>query len=208
MVHFVRARGLSLAGVVLVMVFISALQAGISYSITVGPLEELESNIVGLLLAALYAVRIAFLLALTALWALNRKHALFRTIIAANTFFTLVLLVDVIVLMRVLGGFEKAAPTLLIDAALMSLSNMLIFRSGTGSLILPASKKTRMRMRRGHSCSRSVRARCRISTRGRLVMRIICSSALLPTLPSARPMRCHLPAPPRCSCCCREPYLP
>jgi hypothetical protein len=127
MVHFIRARGLSLAVVVLVMFFISALQGGISYSVTLGPVKELETNIVGLLLAGLYGVRIAFLLALAALWLLNRKPALFRTIIAANTFFTLVLLVDVIVLMRVLGGFEKAAPTLLIDAALMSLSNMLIF---------------------------------------------------------------------------------
>jgi hypothetical protein len=127
MVHFVRARGLSLAVVVLVMVFVSALQGGISYTVTMGPVKELETNIVGWLLAGLYGVRIAFLLALAALWVLNRKRALFRTIIAANTFFTLVLLVDVIVLMRVLGGFERAAPTLLIDAALMSLSNMLIF---------------------------------------------------------------------------------
>jgi hypothetical protein len=127
MVHFIRTRGLSLAVVVLVMVFISALQAGISYSVALGPVKELESNIVGWLLAGLYAVRMALLLALAALWALNRKHALFRTIIAANTFFSLVLLVDVIVLMRVLGGFDRAAPTLLIDAALMSLSNMLIF---------------------------------------------------------------------------------
>jgi hypothetical protein len=77
--------------------------------------------------AVLYELRIAFLLLLATLWALNRKRALFRTIIAANIYFTLALLVDVIALMRVLGGLQKAAPTLLIDAALMSLSNMLIF---------------------------------------------------------------------------------
>jgi hypothetical protein len=61
------------------------------------------------------------------LWALNRKRALFRAIIAANTYFTLAVLVDVISLMRVLGGLQKAAPSMLIDAALMSLCNMLVF---------------------------------------------------------------------------------
>ena len=77
--------------------------------------------------AGLYALRIALLLLLVMLWALNRKRALFRTIIVANTYFTLALIADVISLMGVLGGLRKAAPTLLIDAALMSFSNMLVF---------------------------------------------------------------------------------
>jgi hypothetical protein len=57
----------------------------------------------------------------------NRKRALFRAIIALNIYFTLALLVDVISLMEVLGGLKNAALSLLIDASLMSLSNMLVF---------------------------------------------------------------------------------
>src|SRR5262245_31647515 len=127
MMHFLRARGLSLAVVVLVMLLIAVLQAGISYSVEVGPLRRLEPAAVRVIEAGIYMVRIAFLALLALLWTLDRKRALFRTIIAANTYFTLALLVDVISLMGVLGGLQKAAPSLLIDAALMSLSNMLIF---------------------------------------------------------------------------------
>jgi hypothetical protein len=127
MIHYLRARGISLAVVVLVMFLVSGLQAGISYSIELGPLREFESTAARVITAGFYALRVALLLLLATLWALNRKHVLFRAIIAANTYFTLALLVDVIVLMKVLGGLQKAAPTLLIDAALMSLSNMLIF---------------------------------------------------------------------------------
>jgi hypothetical protein len=127
MVHFLRARGSSLAVVVLVMFLITALQGGIFYSVELGPLRKLESTALRTIATGLYALRIALLLLLAMLWALNRKRALFRTIIAANTYFTLALLVDVIALMAVLGGLRKAAPSLLIDAALMSVSNMLIF---------------------------------------------------------------------------------
>jgi hypothetical protein len=109
------------------MFVISALQAGISYSIALGQLQELESTAVRIIIAGSYAFRIALLLTLVALWTLGRKHALFRAIIAANTYFTLVLFVDIVALIRVLSGLQKVAPTLLIDAALMSLSNMLIF---------------------------------------------------------------------------------
>jgi hypothetical protein len=126
MVQFVRARGFSLAVVVLVMFFIAALQAGISYSVGQGALRRFESDAFRLLVAGLYALRIVLLLLLAILWALNRKRALFRTIIAANAYFTLGLLVDVISLMRVLGGLREAQ-ALLIDAALMSVSNILIF---------------------------------------------------------------------------------
>ena len=78
-------------------------------------------------MTGLYAVRGVLLLLLAMLWALNRKRALFRMIIAANTYFTLALLLDVITLVQVLGGLREAAQTLLIDAALMSASNMLVF---------------------------------------------------------------------------------
>jgi hypothetical protein len=72
-------------------------------------------------------VRIILLLLLTVLWTLNRRRALFWAIIAANAYFTLGLLVDVVSLMGVLGGLRQAARSLLVDAALMSVSNILIF---------------------------------------------------------------------------------
>jgi hypothetical protein len=130
MKRFFRERGLSLANVVLVMFLITASQAGISYTVEMGPLRKLglfESNASRTIEAGLYSLRIVLLLLLATLWALNRKHALFRTIIFANIYFTLGLLVDVISLMGVLGQLRKEAPSLLLDAALMSLSNMLIF---------------------------------------------------------------------------------
>ena len=126
MILFLRARGHSLAVVVLVMFLIAVLQAGISYSVGQGPLRKFESTAFLVLAAGLYALRIALLVLLVLLWALNRKRALFRTIIAANAYFTLALLLDVISLLQVLGGLREAAKPLLIDAV-MSLSNMFIF---------------------------------------------------------------------------------
>jgi hypothetical protein len=113
--------------VVLVMFLIAGLQAGISYSVGQGPLRKFESSLFIGLIAGLYALRAILLLALAVLWVLKRKRALFRTIIAANVYFTLGLLLDVISLLQVLGGLREAAQALLIDAALMSLSNMFIF---------------------------------------------------------------------------------
>jgi hypothetical protein len=127
LMRFLRARGLSLLVVVLVMFLIAVLQAGISYSVGQGPLRKFESTAFLVLATALYAIRIALLLLLVILWVFNRKRALFRTIVAANTYFTLALLLDVISLLQVLGGLREAAKPLLIDAALMSLSNMFIF---------------------------------------------------------------------------------
>jgi len=125
--HFLRARGLSLAVVVLVMCLVAVLQAGVSYSVERGPLQTVGSTAFRVLVAGLYAGRIGFLLMLALLWVLNRKRALFRVIIAANTYFTLGLILDVISLIQVLGGSRAAAGSLLLDAALMSVSNMLVF---------------------------------------------------------------------------------
>jgi hypothetical protein len=125
--EFIRMRGPSLAVVVLVMLVIAVLQAGVSYSVWQGPLREFESDVFRVVVARLYALRIALLVVLAALWTLNRKRALFRTIIAANVYFTLGLVLDVTSLMRVLGGLQQGAQSLLIDAALLSVSNMLIF---------------------------------------------------------------------------------
>jgi hypothetical protein len=127
MMRFLRARGLSLAIVVLVMFLISTLQGGISWSIEEGPLRRLEPDILRIVVTGFYALRIVLLLVLVTLWMFNRKRALFRMIVAVNAFFTLALFVDVMSLIRVLGGLHEAAEALLIDAALMSASNMLIF---------------------------------------------------------------------------------
>ena len=109
------------------MFLVALLQAGISYSVGQGPLRKFESPTFIVIASVLYALRIALLLLLAILWALKRKRALFRTIIAANAYFTLALLLDVISLLQVLGGLRQAAQSLLIDAMLMSLSNMFIF---------------------------------------------------------------------------------
>ena len=127
MLRFIRARGTSLAVVVIVFFLATALQGAISYSVERGPLWNFSSAAVRGLAAGLYPFRIALVLLLAMMWVLNRKRALFRIIIVANTYFTLVLLIDVIALMAVLGELRNAAPSLLIDAALMSVSNMLIF---------------------------------------------------------------------------------
>jgi hypothetical protein len=109
------------------MFVVAMSQAGISYSVELGPLRRFQSTNLRVVEAGLYALRIAFLLLLAMLWLLNHKRALFRAIIAANTYFTVALLADVMSLMVLLGDLRKAAPTLLIDAALTSVANMLVF---------------------------------------------------------------------------------
>ncbi|MBO9651698.1 MAG: hypothetical protein J7605_24595 [Variovorax sp.] len=125
--NFLHARGTSLGVVVLVMWLVTGLQAGISYSVGEGALSNLEPGAFHVYIPVFFALRIALLLLLALLWLLGRKRVLFLVIIAANAYFTLALLLDVIALMRVLGGLRQAAASLLIDAALMSLSNMFIF---------------------------------------------------------------------------------
>lgn len=127
MIRLLRARGESLAVIVLVMFLISMAQGAISYSVGRGPLREFVPPHLPVILAVLYATRIVLLALLVLLWALNRKRTLFHTIVVANTYFTLKLLLDTISLIGVLGGFRQAALAMLIDAALMNVSNILIF---------------------------------------------------------------------------------
>jgi hypothetical protein len=127
MMRFLRARGLALAGILLVMVLIALSQAGISYSVGRGPLRDLEPTTFPVVAAGLYGMRIALLALLAILWLANRRRTMFQAIIVANVYFTVVLLVYTFALMRVLGGFREVASAMLIDAALMSLSNILVF---------------------------------------------------------------------------------
>ena len=124
---FVYARGLSLAVVVIVLSLISVTQTGISYSVGRGSLHALEPVDLSAMLPVLYVARIALFVLLVALWVLKRKRALFAIVVVANAYFTMVLILDTYGLIRVLGGFREAAQTMLVDAALMSVSNILIF---------------------------------------------------------------------------------
>jgi hypothetical protein len=126
MMLFFRTRGFPLAMVVIVMFLVAVLQGGISYSVGLGPLRKFEAGVFRVFVGGFYALRIAFLVLLLMLWMLNRKRALFQTIIAANVYFTLGLLVDVISLIQDLRMLREAR-ALLVDAALMSMSNILIF---------------------------------------------------------------------------------
>jgi hypothetical protein len=127
MIGFLRARGMSLALIVLVMFLISTTQGAISYSVARGPLRAFVPSSLPTALAVLYAARIVLLALLVVLWTLHRRRALFNVVVVTNAFFTLKLLLDTMSLIGVLGGFRQAAVAMLIDAALMSLSNILIF---------------------------------------------------------------------------------
>jgi hypothetical protein len=123
-----RDRGLALAVVIGVLVIISLLQGGISYSVLLGALRD-RFNVDAPLLAALqWPVRAGLLILAGILWTLGRKRALFRVIIVANAFSTAILLSDIAFLLSVLSGStSRAAVTLLADVALIAASNILIF---------------------------------------------------------------------------------
>ena len=126
MSRFFRDRGLALAIVIGVLVFISLLQGGLSYSVLLGPLRDrFEARLFPTLH---WSVRAGLLVLAGILWTLRRKRALFRVIIVANAFATVVLLYDVAFLLSVLSGStSRAAVSLLSDVALIAASNILIF---------------------------------------------------------------------------------
>ena len=139
---FFRTRGAWLALVVVVMSCVALLQGAISYTIAEGALRQLMPVSAPAITLLLTALRIGLVLLIASLWALNRKTALFQVVIAANAFFTLLLLMQTYSLVSILAGISShSVRALLIDTMLMALSNILIFSSGTGSSILPASIK-------------------------------------------------------------------
>ena len=125
---FLRSRGISLAVVVLIMFCIAALQGGISYTFVLGRLRErlpIDTPLIGGLAWALRATLLGLAIAF---WALNRRRALFNTIVITNAFFTAVLLVSTAVLVGVLAGLSSSAVgTLIVDVVLIAVSNILIF---------------------------------------------------------------------------------
>ena len=125
---FFRDRGLSLAAVVLVLVAVSLIQSSLSYTMAFGALRSLLPVDVSLLATFLVALRVAILVLLIVLWALNRKHALFRAIVFANAVFTLALLLHTATLLSVLvGASPQHGGTLILDVVLMAVANILLF---------------------------------------------------------------------------------
>ena len=128
MSRFFRDRGLALAIVIGVLVMVSFLQAGLSYSVLLGALRDRFSFEGPRLPALHWPVRAGLLVLAGIFWTLRRKRALFRVIIVANALATAVLLYDVAFLLSVLSGSTSSAvETLLADVALIAASNILIF---------------------------------------------------------------------------------
>ena len=124
---FLHKRGIALALIVLVMYLIAITQGAVSYTMTLGQLKGRLWHDVDLFTFAQYSIRGILLLVMTALW-LDRKRALLRVIVVANSLFTVVLLVNTGFLMAILAGLSsRAVGALIADVLLMAVSNILIF---------------------------------------------------------------------------------
>lgn len=127
--NFIRNRSASLSMVVLVMFLVGFFQGSISYSISLGRLDNLLPSMSGGLLPALaFVVRGALLLIVFILWILNRKQQLFKAIIVTTSVFTLGLFLNMITLLEILRGlvYQKVQP-LLVDVVLLAIANILLF---------------------------------------------------------------------------------
>src|ERR1700751_4162385 len=125
---FFRDRGSSLALVMLIMFAVSLGQTGISYTMAFGALSGLLPRDRSGIATSLAILRFGLVALMAVLWALRRKHALFRLIVIANALFTLALLIQTSSLVSALfGGASEAVNALLLDVALMATSNILIF---------------------------------------------------------------------------------
>ena len=124
-----RNRSSSLTMVVLVVLSILLVQSAISYSTTFGALAGLVQgwDATGLPAAGL-GLRVVLAVVIVALWLLNRKRALFKTIIVVNVLLTIGLSINLASLITVLFGVTpKVVRVLLTDVVLMAVSNVLIF---------------------------------------------------------------------------------
>jgi hypothetical protein len=125
---FLRDRGLSLALVVAIMFLIAICLGGISSSFALGRLRSHLPTVTPLIAGFLSTLQAALLALSLVFWTLNRRRALFNVILIANAFFTALLLFYTAVLMAVLAGLSsRSADTLVIDVALIAVSNILIF---------------------------------------------------------------------------------
>jgi hypothetical protein len=126
---FIHDRSTSLSTVVLVLFIIGVLQGGISYSISYGKLDSLIAWMEhGFWPTLANIVRLLLLVILLALWLLNRKLVLFKTIIVVNALLTLGLFLNMFSLADILRGVVyQDVKTLLADVVLLAVANMLIF---------------------------------------------------------------------------------
>ena len=124
------------------MYLIALTQGAISYTMTLGQLKGRLWHGVDLFTFAQYSIRAILLLMMTALWLLDRKRALFRVIIVANSLFTVVLLTNTGFLMAILAGLSsRAVGALIADVVLMGISNILVF-SIWYWIIVPAGRNS------------------------------------------------------------------
>ncbi len=125
---FLHRRGIALALIVLVMYLIAITQGAVSYTMTIGQLKGRLWHGVDLFTFTQYSIRGILLLVMTALWLLDRKRALLRVIVVANSLFTVVLLINTGFLMALLAGLSsRAVGALIAEVLLMAVSNILIF---------------------------------------------------------------------------------
>lgn len=125
---FVARRGTSLALVVLVLVVDTAAQWTISHTLAGGRLTGRVVVDVSSLAITGYVLRGSLLAGMVACWLFERKLALLRLVIVANAIATLALVIHTTLLVTVLAGLSAHdASQLIMDAALMAVSNMLIF---------------------------------------------------------------------------------
>jgi hypothetical protein len=128
MKRFIRERGIGLALVGMVMLLVAVSQGGLTYTFLVGHLKGRVPHWPMRLVDLQWGLRAAVLVGMTVLWVLKQKRAMFRLIVAANAYFTVVLLVDAGVLVTILGGLTaRAVGDLIVDVLAIALSNILIF---------------------------------------------------------------------------------
>lgn len=115
--------------VVLVVLLISFFKNIMTYSFVFGGLSTFAPELVrGPLEIGWSLIRLVIAGVVVALWLLGRKRALFRAIIAANSVFTIGLLLTTATLVSVLFGFTaRGVGILLFDVLLLAAANILVF---------------------------------------------------------------------------------
>ena len=127
MADFVRQRGFSLGLVVLVMAVVALVQSSITYTFAFGELRG-PLGLLTTLAKFIYFMRWSLVAVMAALWLLKKKRVLFVLVMIVNAVSTLVLLVDTGSLTSELTGLSaRTVKELLLDAALMGVSNILVF---------------------------------------------------------------------------------
>ena len=110
------------------MLLVAVSQGSLTYTFHVGELKGHLSQWAMQLARLQWVLRAGLLAGMMLLWVVKKKRALFRVIVAANAYFTAVLLVDTAGLATVLGGLTmRAVGNLIVDVSAIAVSNILIF---------------------------------------------------------------------------------